>query len=105
MQLALADEGYRVHWCERGRPGLSAAVAEKPAVVLLDLMLPDIDGRHVLRLLKADPVTRDIPVIVVSAIAYRLTSDEVDLTAATIGKPFEIDRLLASVRYAAYPDV
>jgi CheY-like chemotaxis protein len=50
-----------------GAEGLAAAAREKPAVILLDLVMPEMDGFEVLERLKADPATRDIPVIINTA--------------------------------------
>jgi threonine synthase len=60
---------FIVHEAYGGREGLSVIRSERPDLVLLDLMMPDVDGFAVLEEMKADEALRDIPVIVVSAIA------------------------------------
>lgn len=66
--LRLEREGYRVLTAQAGEEGLRAARAEHPQVILLDVLMPDLDGREVLRQLKVDPETRDIPVIMLSVV-------------------------------------
>lgn len=66
MEKLLKNAGYDVSLADDGEKGLALAKAEKPAVILLDLILPKIEGREVLRQLKADPETKNIPVVVLS---------------------------------------
>jgi len=61
------DAGYDVVEASDGRSALEKACAERPDIVLLDLVLPLLDGFEVLERLKSRPATRTIPVIVVSA--------------------------------------
>ena len=65
---------YSTTEAETGTAGLLKARSEHPGLILLDLGLPDIDGRQVLAELKADPETRSIPVVLVTS--ARLTSGE-----------------------------
>lgn len=60
-------EGFTVQAVERGLPGVDAALANPPDLVLLDLNLPDIDGFEVCRRLKANPKTRDAMIFMLSA--------------------------------------
>jgi CheY-like chemotaxis protein len=99
-----------VRIAERGQEGIDLARAERPALILLDLHLPDMPGIEVLQALRADPATAAIPVVVVSADA---TGDQIAEVRASgvadyVTKPFEVpsllalvDRLLAPVRAAA----
>ena len=98
IEVTLEEAGYVVVWHERGRQAVDAAAELQPCAVLLDLMLPDIDGQEVLRFLRRDPRTRAIPVVVVSAVASTLTDDERGLVQAVLPKPFAIDRLIETVR-------
>jgi signal transduction histidine kinase/DNA-binding response OmpR family regulator len=68
MSVHLARGGYRVEVATQGREALDKARALSPAAITLDVMLPDLDGWEVLRELKANPETRDIPVIIASII-------------------------------------
>jgi DNA-binding response OmpR family regulator len=63
----LKREGYQVSASNRGDEGLTLVRNQSPALVLLDLMLPGTDGLSICQQLKGDPITRDIPIIIVSA--------------------------------------
>lgn len=62
----LVPEGYEIVTAIDGESGLRLASTEKPDLILLDLMLPKIHGLDVLKTLKADAATRDIPVIILT---------------------------------------
>jgi DNA-binding response OmpR family regulator len=97
----LMNAGFRVSEAADGESALSMAAREHPALVLLDVKLPDIKGTDVCRRLKADPVTADILIIHTSAAYIR---DEDRLTALDSGAdgylaaPFTPDDLIAIVR-------
>ncbi|HWP30033.1 MAG TPA: response regulator [Chloroflexota bacterium] len=97
LGLLLEGHGYEVLAVEAGREGIAAAQQLLPCAITLDLSLPDVDGREVLRELKADPRTRGIPVIVVSAYASTLTAAERAAAAEVLSKPFDVDELLSRV--------
>ena len=96
------------------RPALDGVTAERelrsrrPALMLLDLMLPDMDGFEVCRRLRADVATRDVPVVIVSALnepAARRRAEELDVREF-LTKPFDPDALMAAMRrYAVAPPV
>jgi signal transduction histidine kinase/ActR/RegA family two-component response regulator/HPt (histidine-containing phosphotransfer) domain-containing protein len=97
--FALAsDMGLSV--AREGAAGLAMARAELPELILLDLHLPDMSGEQVLAALLADPVTADIPVIVVSADASPVQTKRLRAAGAVgyLTKPFDVDQLLAAVR-------
>ncbi len=68
MQRSLSKDGYRVEVAGDGRTGLEMARRLKPAVITLDVMMPSMDGWAVLTALKADPVTADIPVVMLTIV-------------------------------------
>ncbi|MEX2262267.1 MAG: adenylate/guanylate cyclase domain-containing protein [Bryobacteraceae bacterium] len=68
LRRRLEREGYSVSSAEDGRRALEALRREPADLVLLDIMMPEIDGYEVLRQMKADPELRDIPVIMISAL-------------------------------------
>ena len=63
LEALLAGEGYRLEFATNGEEGLTMAAELVPDVILLDIMMPDMDGYEVCRRLKADPVTAELPVI------------------------------------------
>ena len=66
-RLVLRQEGLEVVEAENGREALDIIDTEAPALVLLDIMMPDIDGYEVCRRLRADPRTARLPVLMFSA--------------------------------------
>lgn len=102
--LKLAD--YNVVGAYSGREGLEKMQAQKPALLLLDLMMPDLNGRDVFRVMKNDEALADIPVIVVSA---KIPEGGLTLVEGLppvedyITKPFEIDRLLKAIQLVLEP--
>ena len=68
IKLILGKAGYDVIGAEGGAQGLEAMRREKPDLILLDLMMPEMDGAEVLLHKKEDPALRDIPVIALTAL-------------------------------------
>ncbi|MEG3436830.1 response regulator [Pannus brasiliensis CCIBt3594] len=95
----LGREGYQVRPVPSGKLALAAARGLPPDLILLDIMMPDLDGYQVCRELKADPSTRDIPVIFVSAINEVIDKVKAFQVGAVdyITKPFQIEEVLARV--------
>lgn len=89
----------------RGSVGLELARQHRPDLVLLDLNLPDLPGAVVLEQLRAEPLTRDIPVVVISADATPQQSERLKAAGAAdyLTKPFDIERLLAIIDGLARP--
>ena len=67
LRLVLSRSGYEVAASASGIEGLAHAQSERPDLVLLDIMMQRMDGWEVLRALKSDDATRDIPVVILSA--------------------------------------
>ena len=72
IRLILERKGFEVVGAVGGQEGLDSIRREKPVLVLLDLMMPDVDGWEVYRQMKADEQLQDIPVIVVTAKAQSI---------------------------------
>ncbi|MFQ5670722.1 MAG: response regulator [Acidobacteriota bacterium] len=100
MEHNLAREGFRVLAARDGAEGLRLARERAPGLLLLDLMLPRMDGLEVCRVLKEDPATRALPIIIVSAkdaesdvvLGLGLGADDY------VAKPFSPRELVARVR-------
>src|SRR5438093_2238860 len=91
VRAAVAGDGLAV---------LASVERERPRVILLDLMMPGLDGFEVTRQLKADPATASIPIVAVSALA-RPDDREAALAAGCdefVRKPFELDELEALIK-------
>jgi len=73
VRIILEREGYQVEGVAEGQVGINLVKQTRPDVILLDLMLPDMDGWEIYRQLKKDESTLEIPVIVVTAKARVLT--------------------------------
>ncbi len=102
LQYTLEREGYPVLVAKDGERGLAEARRRKPGLVLLDLMLPGMDGLEICRALKADATTRPIPVVMLTA-----KGEESDVVLGLelgaedyVRKPFSPRELIARVRAA-----
>jgi two-component system, cell cycle response regulator DivK len=96
----LVVKGYRLLETETGEDGLRVAREQHPALILMDILLPGIDGIETLRRLRADPATAAIPVVAVTASA--MTQDRQKILAAGFdgyqAKPISIRPFLELVR-------
>lgn len=91
----LQIEGYETLEAETGETGVELARERHPAVILMDVNLPQMDGREAMKILKADASTRQIPIIAVTSLAMK--GDRERLLAAGfdgyISKPIDIKEL------------
>lgn len=95
----LKRKGFSVVAAEDGEQGYALARSECPDAILMDISLPGINGWQVIELLKSEPSTRDIPLIVLTAHALvndRARADEIGCDAY-FSKPFDFQRLLESI--------
>jgi DNA-binding response OmpR family regulator len=95
LELALADEGYAVRAAPDGRAALALLEIWRPHLILLDLMMPVLDGWGFRARQLATPNAEDLPVIVLSA--ARDARVEALRPAAVVSKPFDLDLLLNTV--------
>lgn len=98
--LSLSDQGYEVGLAQNGQQALNFVKKDQPDLILLDIMMPDMDGYEVCRLLKADFSTRHIPVIFLTA-----KTDSKDIVKGFevggvdyVTKPFNSAELLARIK-------
>jgi len=100
IRLILGRSGFDVKGAAGGCEGLELVRKEKPDLVLLDLMMPDMDGWEVYQQMKADEATSDIPVIVVTAKAQNIDKVlglHIAKVDDYIAKPFSPQELLVSI--------
>lgn len=102
LRVILSAGGFEVLKAFNGEQGIEIAEEETPDIILLDIMMPDIDGFETFRRLRADPRTMDIPVLFISA---KTDIDFVDRALALgaagyITKPFRAPSLLEEVEKA-----
>ncbi len=91
----LREEGYAVVEAPDGRTVLEILDRERPDLVLMDVMMPGIDGREVYRVLRSREDLPDVPVVMMSAAAR---ADRLDPSiAGFLPKPFDLDRLMETV--------
>ncbi len=99
LSRRLIKRGHEVVIAVDGREAVEKARAEAPALVLMDMSLPILDGWEATRELRADPATRSIPVIALTA--HAMAGDREKALAAGCDdfdtKPIEIDRLLGKI--------
>ncbi len=100
VRIILSREGYQVDGVAEGQAGMKLIKQILPDAILLDLMLPDMDGWEIFRQLKNDPATAEIPVIVVTAKAQsidKVLGLEIAKVDEYISKPFRPNELVERV--------
>jgi CheY-like chemotaxis protein len=102
LEVVLTSEGYDVDEVEDGPAALQAVRERRPDIILLDVMMPGMNGYAVLERLKASPETREIPVILLTALAQAGNVERaVEMGAAGyVTKPFEPADLLQAMETA-----
>jgi len=100
VRLILGRKGFDVIGAHGGRVGLETVREKSPDLVLLDLMMPDMDGWEVYQLMKADEATKNTPVIVITAKAQsidRVLGLHIAKVDDYISKPFSPQELVESI--------
>jgi signal transduction histidine kinase/DNA-binding response OmpR family regulator len=82
IETVLGDEGFPVVTARSGAEGIQAARAERPALIILDLLMPETDGFRVIDELRADPSTEEIPIVILTA--KSITAEERERLNATV---------------------
>lgn len=94
LDQLFADEGFRVVTVPDGVTALRVAEEVLPQCIIMDLMMPGMDGSEAIRRLRGNPVTKDIPVVILSAYPHRRSSGE----DAAMAKPVDESMLVQTVR-------
>jgi DNA-binding response OmpR family regulator len=97
---ALALDGH-ITRCTSGDKALEAALDFGPDIILLDLMMPIVDGFEVARRLRAEPRTCELPIVVMTAMHDAATRGREIDTTHVLAKPFDIEDLLSTVQAIA----
>ncbi len=109
VTLILNRRGFTVKGAHGGKEGLEMVLEDKPDLILLDLMMPDVDGWDVYQQIKANESTRNVPVIVITAKSQaidRVLGLHIAKVDDYISKPFRPQELLDSIdRVLAQPPV
>jgi CheY-like chemotaxis protein len=95
LQDILSLEGYEVMTAYNGAEGLRRLEEQRPDLVLLDLMMPVMDGREMLRRVREDPRLKELPVVIMSA--GSIPDTERRAASATLAKPFDLEHLLRTI--------
>jgi CheY-like chemotaxis protein len=97
LETVLLDEGYSVILARNGKEGLEQVRKQRPALVLLDLMMPVMDGWQFLEAIKEVPEYEDLPVLLLSASRQLINTAKESQVKAYLSKPFELVKLLAYI--------
>jgi CheY-like chemotaxis protein len=97
LEAALEDAGYRVETAANGRQGLERLAEVQADIVLLDMMMPVMNGPAMLEAMAADPGLRSIPVIVLSSLPETTIRGQVDGAIAIVRKPYTADQILTAI--------
>ncbi len=100
IEMILSSQGYQVVLASDGEEGIVKAREERPAVILVDFVMPKMNGFQVCKTLKEDPDFRDTPIILVTSKGDKVGSKFVDVLGITeyFTKPFQPEELLAKIR-------
>ena len=104
LQTVLESEGYIVEVADSGRTALESIVFHPPDLVLLDVMMPEMDGFEVTRRLRENPALPFIPILLVTGYSEPKPADGFDVGAdGFIRKPIDFDDLLHKIRTILQP--
>lgn len=99
IEVVLVGEGHTVAVARDGAQGLMMARDWKPDLILMDIMLPGVDGGTLISRLRREAETRELPIIAMSA-SRTLRDRTAELEAdALLSKPFDVDALLVQVQF------
>lgn len=99
-ELSLKRGGFHLLVGRNGRQAIELASRHHPDLIVMDVLMPEVDGLTALRHLKADPATADIPVIMITARGHFMTRQEAEESGAALflTKPFSPTQLLLEAR-------
>lgn len=99
LEAKLTDAGYQIMQACNGMEGLEKARQNRPDVILLDIMMPELDGLSVLKHLKFDPQTDSIPVVIMTAKGEKMEGVfKMEGASGYLTKPFVFSNLLEQLK-------
>lgn len=100
IKILLSNYNIETILAPNGNEGILLAEKEKPDIILLDLMLPDIDGWKVLEKVRENPQTENIPIVIFSAMDLNIEKEETKKKGivSIIRKPFQLKQLLNALK-------
>jgi DNA-binding response OmpR family regulator len=104
LEKNLVAAGFQVITSKWGREAVQKVKALSPDLILVDLMLPDIDGAEVVKLIENDPSTRKVPIIFLSGIVTEESADKKPVVKVSgtqypaLAKPFTVRQLLDEIK-------
>jgi CheY-like chemotaxis protein len=106
FQHHLEKAGYQMVSAKTGREALDLAARQPPHLIVMDIMMPDMDGLEALRELKKGDLTKTIPVVVITANGHHVARKESEQSGAAVflTKPFSPMQLLTEIRRILPPD-
>jgi DNA-binding response OmpR family regulator len=101
VKFTLEQGGFEVHTCDNGRTAWDEIAKVKPDVLVLDVMLPGIDGYSLQLKMSQDPSTKDLPIVILTALEPSKTLfQKFPQVAGFMTKPFKTEELLKTVKSA-----
>ena len=101
LMLVLAKEGYEIHTCQNGREAIAKMKQVRPHLILLDVMLPGMDGQSVISIMEHDLELNSIPVLVTSALVEsEALFQPFPQVKGFCAKPFVLKDLISKVKQA-----
>jgi CheY-like chemotaxis protein len=97
LRELLSEEGHEVELAANGNQGLAKVAQEKPDLILLDFMMPVLDGAGMMKRMSANPDISTIPVVIMSSLPQATVTARIDGYVAYVRKPFHIDAILELV--------
>lgn len=99
-KMVLEKEGYEVIVAKNGEQCMNMLEKDRPDLILLDIMLPGLDGWEICKKIKKDATTKDIPVVMFTVrVSEKSVERSLEYADAQIGKPFETVELLNTIKH------
>lgn len=100
LRTILADAGWHSVTANNGSEAVAKALSERPSLILMDIIMPDVDGYEACRALQANPLTKGIPVVFVSSKNQKADQLWAKMQGAKglIGKPYQASAILDTLK-------